>query len=395
MRAATRDAMTVATRRWMWVATAAMIWVVEGVGLLIAVGAAIGAAIWAREGGAMSAAAMVVIWAAAVPAILAAWRCVAWAGLRASTRVVARMLGATEAAMWDAAMDETKPATWDATEAVTVASNVLFIDGVPIPEDAHVLPAPQSASETQKRLLGAWVGTWNHSCRHILIVEDIHVDGEARVVWANGDDSEWSREEGIVSGDTLTTADGLITYKLTATDKLLAECECFTHIANARMSRIELAALTRPGATINWPDGVEFLDTDLTEDGKRVRLEVVLFKPNGSGPFPLLVFNHGRIYKGTLTSPTLTETETHPNLAEFFLEKGWMVAFPQRRGRGKSDGLHGEGSGSTWDQRGYTDDPGRNLAGADRALNDIETAIAALQRRPDVAGKRLLIGGAS
>lgn len=292
-------------------------------------------------------------------------------------------------------------------------SSVLFIDGVPIPDDAHVSPAPQSASETQKRLLGAWVGTWNDSCRHILIVEDIRADGEARVVCA--DSSEWSREEGTVSGNTLCLNNG-VTYMLIATtDMLLATLIVMNLSRQARMSRIELAALTRPGATINWPDGVEFLDTDLTENGKRVRLEVVLFKPKGSGPFPLLVFNHGRIYRG----PPTSLTETHPELAEFFLEKGWMVAFPQRRGRGKSDGLHKEGLdghealtrtetspefAAFFLEWGWTVafprhelrwvyDPGISRPGAERALNDIEAAIAALQRRPDVAGKRLLIGG--
>ncbi len=273
---------------------------------------------------------------------------------------------------------------------VTLVVNTNWIDGVPIPDDVKVSPAPQSASETQKRLLGAWAGTSDDSWRHILIVEDIRADGEARVVFASSKSSEWSREEGRVAGDTLSLDEGLVTYKLTATDRLLAEFECFTHVAQARMSRIELAALTRLGATIDWSDGVEFLDTDLTEDGKPVHLEAVLFKPKGSGPFPLLVFNHGRLCWGA--SRWLTWTETHLELAEFFLEKGWMVAFPQRRGRGKSDGLHGEGL----DERGealFVYDPGRSLSGAERALRDIEAAIAALQRRPDVAGKRLLIGG--
>jgi dienelactone hydrolase len=278
----------------------------------------------------------------------------------------------------------------------------IIIDGVPIPDDAHVSAAPQSASETQKRLLGAWVGAWDNYWRHILIVEDIRADGEARVVWANGDSPgdgpffvcEWSREEGTVSGDTLTLAESLdlATYKLTAADMLLATFNCVSPPSHARMSKIELAALTRPGATIKWTSGeVEFLHTDLTEGCKRVRLEVVLFKPKGSGPFPLLVFNHGRIYRGTPASLTLTESD--PELAEVFLEKGWMVAFPQRRGRGKSDGLYGEWL-ETYAAKGYYD-PGGSLPGAERALNDIKAAIAALQRRPDVAGKRLLIGGES
>jgi hypothetical protein len=45
----------------------------------------------------------------------------------------------------------------------------LIIDGVPIPDDAHVSAATPSASETQKRLLEAWVGALGGSLRHILI----------------------------------------------------------------------------------------------------------------------------------------------------------------------------------------------------------------------------------
>lgn len=188
----------------------------------------------------------------------------------------------------------------------------------------------------------------------------------------------------------------IITYKLIAPDRLLASFGAFQYDYEARMSKIELAELLRPGATIDWSGGVKFLDTDLTEDGKRVRLEVVIFKPKGLGPFPLLVFNHGRFF---WKRPCIPDMETHFKLAEFFLENGWMVAFPQRRGSGKSDGRYGEALVNdapyyprevkvVWDRD-------RSLSGAERALADIEAAIAALQRRPDVAGERVLIGGAS
>jgi len=69
----------------------------------------------------------------------------------------------------------------------TVSSAEMIIDGVPIPDDANVSAASPSASETKKRLLGAWAGAWGGSLRHILIVEDIRPDGEASVVYAIGD----------------------------------------------------------------------------------------------------------------------------------------------------------------------------------------------------------------
>ena len=136
-----------------------------------------------------------------------------------------------------------------------------------------------------------------------------------------------------------------------------------------------------------------FLHTTLQEGGKPVRFEVVIEMPGGQGPFPLLVFNHGSTGKGT--EPQLfTETWRSRSIADFFVEKGWMVAFPQRRGRGKSDGLYDEGFAPDRTQ-GYSCDPNRSLAGADRALEDLGAAIAALQRRPDVAGGTILLGGQS
>jgi Fic family protein len=105
----------------MWVATVVLL-IAVGAVLLIEVGAMIGAAIWTTEGGAMSAATMVVIWAAAIGAILAAWGCVSWAGLRASKRVGARMSGATEAATRPATSDPMDAARWPAMVAATWAA---------------------------------------------------------------------------------------------------------------------------------------------------------------------------------------------------------------------------------------------------------------------------------
>jgi pimeloyl-ACP methyl ester carboxylesterase len=105
--------------------------------------------------------------------------------------------------------------------------------------------------------------------------------------------------------------------------------------------------------------------------------EVVIEKPTGEGPFPLLVFNHGSTGNGREPA-RFGVTSWSPEIADYFVKKGWMVAFPQRRGRGKSDGLYDEGFAPDRAQ-GYTCDPERSLAGADRALDDIEAAVAALK----------------
>jgi len=71
-----------------------------------------------------------------------------------------------------------------------------------------------------------------------------------------------------------------------------------------------------------------------------------------------------------------------------------MVAFPQRRGRGRSDGLYDEGF-TPARTNGYSCDPARSLPGADRALSDIEAAVKELLRRPDVSRRAILMGGNS
>jgi dienelactone hydrolase len=120
---------------------------------------------------------------------------------------------------------------------------------------------------------------------------------------------------------------------------------------------------------------------------------VVVFRPPGKGPFPLAVINHGSTANGD--NPALfTETFTAPFFADILNERGWLVAFPQRRGRGKSNGVYDEGFSADRAQ-GYTCDAAITLAGADRALSDIEAAIAALSSRPDISNSRILIGGVS
>jgi dienelactone hydrolase len=233
-------------------------------------------------------------------------------------------------------------------------------------------------------------------------VEEIRADGEASVIYATGDDAppsddqprSWKRYKATLSNDTLTIATTFTaTYRLAASGTLTAIFQRDEERNNARLSRIDLGDLMQPGATIPWTSRTaEFIDTPFSEDGKPIRLEVVLFRPRGDGPFPLLVFNHGST--GTGTEPAVfSETRWSFAVADFFNERGWMVAFPQRRGRGKSDGLYDEGFESDR-ARGYSCDSGKVLAGATRALEDIEVAAAALQRRPDVAGP-LLMGGVS
>ena len=153
------------------------------------------------------------------------------------------------------------------------------------------------------------------------------------------------------------------------------------------------AALLAPDMTFAAAGESSMIDSGLLENGQPIRLQVVIFKPEGAGPFPLLVVNHGSTGKGT-DSKSFKQVFVDRAFAKIFVNKGYLVAFPQRRGRGKSDGLYDEGFYADR-TLGYTCEPERALAGADRALVDIEAAVAALRRRQDVKDGRVLMAGVS
>jgi hypothetical protein len=147
----------------------------------------------------------------------------------------------------------------------------------------------------------------------------------------------FSRLGANLNGDTLTIASSFTaTYKLTSATSATASYRRGESRSQADMVKLDLAALIASGKIFagSDPESV-MISTKLQENGKPVRLEVVIDKQPGDGPFPLLVVNHG----GRGNNPALfTQTFSNPAFAEMFVKKGYMVAFPQRRGGGKSEG---------------------------------------------------------
>lgn len=132
--------------------------------------------------------------------------------------------------------------------------------------------------------------------------------------------------------------------------------------------------------------------TPFTEGGQPVTLEVVLFKPLTAGPYPLIVFHHGSTGRGNDPS-RFTLTFTSKAIAQFYVERGWLVAFPQRRGRGQSDGLYDEGF--LPDRSAYSCEQNTSLAGAERALADLDVLTDWLRARADVDPTRMVVAGVS
>jgi dienelactone hydrolase len=123
-----------------------------------------------------------------------------------------------------------------------------------------------------------------------------------------------------------------------------------------------------------------------------IRLEIVQAKPNDNGPFPTVVFNHGSTGSGRNRS-LYSRTVAPATVANYFVERGWMALFPQRRGRGKSGGVYGEGLAS--DGSGYSCDAEIAITGFERAVEDIDSVVNYLRGRSDVYQDKLVIGGVS
>lgn len=281
-------------------------------------------------------------------------------------------------AVWPSFMAGLEP---DAPESSVVAA---------VPEDIAVVEPPHDLPASVSAWSGDWSG-WAGQGRsyHVrLVVERLSTD-RALVVCARAADAQplfFERMQAQIQGTEL-------------------QCD-LEDGANIRFrmrnpSVVELLWRERAGRWIagvmsrgNTGTGrvVERVPMDILEDGERITLEMVTFKPDGPGPYPTLVFNHGSTGMGN--DPSLfTSTVTSPVVAHFFNERGWMVVFPQRRGRGKSGGRYDEGFEP--DRSQYSDDPRFALAGAEHALEDLDCVTKHLLARTDVDAGRLLIGGHS
>jgi dienelactone hydrolase len=114
-----------------------------------------------------------------------------------------------------------------------------------------------------------------------------------------------------------------------------------------------------------------------------LKLEAYFFKPQGAGPFPLVVYNHGsRANEERLEWPTYF-------IPRFLLPAGYAVLVPERRGYGKSEGAT------------FTEDIGREERGqrfVDRLAQeatDINAAVEYAKKKFPVDRKRIVMQGYS
>lgn len=280
--------------------------------------------------------------------------------------------------VWPDFMAELEPAPSESTVAAAPPADVVVL----APDGA----LPPSKTRWSGRWSG-WVGAYRLGDIK-LAVEELSDQG-ATLVYAIGSAAHGAFSERLqarFSADELqgTLADGR------ELSLRIREGGVLDFLLTRNKAMTLAGVLSKDGS--GPPRLVERIPTPFVENGKPVTLEVVIFKPPGPGPFPLLMVNHGSTGNGD--NPALfTSTWTSHTLVKVFTDKGWLVAFPQRRGRGKSDGLYDEGF--TRGRSEYACQPELSLPGVERALADTDAAAEYLLAKPDVDSRRALISGVS
>jgi dienelactone hydrolase len=168
--------------------------------------------------------------------------------------------------------------------------------------------------------------------------------------------------------------------------KFLLLAGLFALAAVAHAQPVTAPAPTAPQGELNEQVFQVPVSESVMRGGASALIVVTVFRPNGTGPFPLVVISHD--------SPRTVEDRRRMGRAAFeeqaraFVSRGFAVAVPTRRGYGRS--------GGTWAET-YKDcaNPDYQFAGMETA-RDIVASVSALSKEPFIdAGKVLLVGVAA
>ena len=112
----------------------------------------------------------------------------------------------------------------------------------------------------------------------------------------------------------------------------------------------------------------------------QLRIQAYLYQPRGTGPFPLVIYNHGsRANRERASMP-------FPYVGRLLLEGGYAVLVPERRGYGRSDG-------PTFAEEVGQDTGPRFVGRLQAETDDVLAAVDFLKTVPAVDPSRLGIMG--
>jgi dienelactone hydrolase len=149
-----------------------------------------------------------------------------------------------------------------------------------------------------------------------------------------------------------------------STTLLLGVCLCLVAAAAQSQSRADSAY-----AEVFYPSGT-------------LRIHAYLYKPNGDGPFPVVIYNHGA------RSGRPRRSEPNEYIGRLLTRAGYVVLIPERRGYGDSDG-------PTLPEEIGNDLGQRFVARVEAETDDVFAAVDYLRTLPFADTKRIGIMGYS
>jgi dienelactone hydrolase len=248
---------------------------------------------------------------------------------------------------------------------------------------------------------GAWGGdAWDGILPHVMVVEQVHPDRSADVLYAWGSTPSgsikpgWQRLSGTISNGRLMVEGpkhDLDEYELTADGKLLGHRKLaalpgwIVHIRLARFEGRDPAAVIAEAQIPPQPIWQEIRipvhSAVGATAGQTLMLRAALYRSPREGRQPLLVLNHGcaGCAENAPRSPLVFRFEEH---ARFFMAAGFNVVVPMRKGYGASEGVLEPNFTSPKTQ-------------VDTAVEDIKAVFDDMQAQPYVDPKRIVIAGVS
>jgi dienelactone hydrolase len=268
---------------------------------------------------------------------------------------------------------------------------------VPLPDDIAIAPPASTVAKEQAAFSGSWLGSWGGDLPTALIVEQVHSNGTANVIYAWGEPPMkffkpgWVRQTAKIDGHKLEFISGGgadVEFSLETNGLLFGHYQ----ISNSPPSEVELRRLTTTniaaivaatkqpmvtGEEVRIPVHSHIPPTD----GLTYQLQTTIFRQSAPGKHPVMILNHGSTGPGIIPA---TYAVRGGNDEMFFQSLGYTVVIPMCKGRGASDGPNVE--------ENFFLPSDIQL---DSAIEDLDAVIGWVRAQPDMDYEKIVLAGAS
>jgi len=284
--------------------------------------------------------------------------------------------------------------TFSATALFSAHGQLVLPDAITIEKPSNAVAAGAAAFS------GAWLGAWGSELPTALIVEQIHSNDMAMVMYAWGDlpmdaiKADWSRQAGSVSNgklrliseysqiDFTLEPDGAMQGRYQGASDRKDAWPAFVVLHRVPFTNVlSLRETVRKTFPIWQEVRIPVHSQVGPTKGKTLWLQTTVFHQSIPGKHPVVIVNHGSTGPGIVPASFVFRGG---NDVEFFRSLGYVVVAPMRKGRGQSEGPNVEEDSSI---------PVTNTL--ESAIEDLHAVVDYVSRQSDMDPARIVLAGAS